>query len=302
MPKKYGDSVRKFVLNLIYVKKQPIHLIIEFTGISKRTLIRWADKRFTYKTSYRKNENCICTKAIPILCNVLDKTEGIMTYESMRLTLLDHGIKCCRRTIYNILNTGNITRKRVKRKRKSKNATPERLAEFKEQWNTIINDGEDVIFQDESHFSNNVLPLYGYSKKGQPVYIYEATDRTAYTLNLAFSKFGKIFWKIYKGSICTSRMQWFVDALPPVRLVMDNHSVHKAVKMTVNKVFTPVAQPQANPVEIVFSKVKQLFRNINKELPDLNVEDKIEMAVASLTSMDLENAIGHVHRFINTNY
>ncbi len=36
---------------------------------------------------------------------------------------------------------------------------------------------------------------------------------------------------------------------------MDNLAIHKTVKVNGTKVFTPVAQPYANPVEIIFSKV-----------------------------------------------
>jgi hypothetical protein len=83
---------------------------------------------------------------------------------------------------------------------------------------------------------------------------------------------------------------------------MDNHSVHKAVRMDVAKVFTPVAQPYTNPVEIIFSKIKTNFRSINADNRSMSVEDKIEKAIQTLTSEDLENAVEHVDKFVNTNY
>ena len=83
-------------------------------------------------------------------------------------------------------------------------------------------------------------------------------------------------------------MQWFTDNLPPIRVMMDNHSIHKAVKMDVEKIFTPVAQPEANPVEILFSKVKTNFRTINESNRLLDVETKIEMALATLVFEDLK--------------
>ena len=84
--------------------------------------------------------------------------------------------------------------------------------------------------------------------------------------------------------------------------VMDNHSVHKAVQMTVEKIYTPVAQPFANPVEIVFSKVKAMFRQINQQNPELTVEEKLDMAVGTLVFEDLENAIRHLDTFVRENY
>ena len=77
-------------------------------------------------------------------------------------------------------------------------------------------------------------------------------------------------------------MQWFTDHLPPIRVLMDNHSIHKAVKMTSEKIFTPVAQPDANPVEIIFSKVKTNFRSINELNRELDVESKIELAIGTI--------------------
>ena len=131
-----------------------------------------------------------------------------------------------------------MSRKRMKKKRLSKNATPQ-IQSFKDKFSEILNDGEDIIFQDESHYSNDILPLYGYSERNVPCYITAATERSAFTLNFAFSKSGQIFYKIYKGSSCESRMQWFVDHLPRVRILFDNHSTHKCINVDVERIYTP---------------------------------------------------------------
>ena len=240
MPAKYEYSVRVFVMKLLTVKKQPLNSIVEFTGISRKTILRWQD-RGVVDPPIQRTKVTLCKKVGPIVHELLS-CDCTMTQERMRLALTERGYPCCLRTVFSLFKALNISRKRIKKKRTSKNATPENLRLFKERWNGIMEDGNDIIFQDESHFSNNVLPLYGYSEKNKPCYIVEPLIRSAHTLNLAFSKSGQIFYKVYPGSICTSRMQWFVDALPPTRLLMDNHSVHKAVKMTVEKVYTPVAQ------------------------------------------------------------
>ena len=61
--------------------------------------------------------------------------------------------------------------------------------------------------------------------------------------------------------------------------------------MDVEKIFTPVAQPFANPVEIVFSKIKIIFRSINANNPLTSVENKLDLAIKTLTFQDLENAV-----------
>jgi transposase len=225
-----------------------------------------------------------------------------MTQGELHAQLLSQGLKCCKRTVFSALRQCQYTRKRAKRTRQSKNATAASKAAFKQKFISILDDGGDVIFQDESHFSHNVLPLYGYSKRGKPCYVVEAAERKAHTLLFAFSKSGQVFYKVYEGSGNTPRMQWFVDHLPPTRVLMDNHTIHKGVKMDVEKVFTPVAQPYANPAEIVFSKIKTLFRKFNSLDRDASVEEKIDRAIAQLTDADLAGAIVHVRNFVESTY
>ena len=83
---------------------------------------------------------------------------------------------------------------------------------------------------------------------------------------------------------------------------MDNHSTHKAITTDVQVLFTPVADPEANPVEIIFSKIKHWFRKFNVEHPEVSVENAIDQAIATLTSSDLSGAISHVHHYVNTTY
>lgn len=300
MPTKYSSFVRKFVLDMLHKKKKTAEAIEEFTGVSKRSVIRWdthgiSDRTPVFRGTTKLKE---AWKGIQILL----EQKPNWTYKTLQSSLYDMNIKCGLRTIFQVLKNNNISRKRIKKTKCSKNATPEKLSAFKDVWNQIKSDGKDTIFQDESHFSNNLLPLYGYSLKNVPCYIHEPSERSAHTLNFAFSTSGQLFWKVYSGSITTSRLQWFVDALPPTRVLMDNHSVHKAVRMEVDKVFTPVAQPYANPVEIIFSKIKTMFRSINADNRSMSVEDKIEKAIQTLTSDDLENAVKHVDKFVNANY
>ena len=248
MPFKYSSAVRSFVLQLLRVKMQPLQSIIEFTGISKKSITGWdrngvLDKKPVFQGRTKLKEAWLVIK------NLLDKKPN-WTHKSLQAELLERNISCGLRTIFIILKNNQISRKRIKKKKCSKNASVQSKSVFKDVWNKITNDGKDIIFQDESHFSNNLLPLYGYSRKNVPCYINEPSERSAHTLNFAFSTSGQIFYKVYNGSTSTSRMQWFVDALPATRVLMDNHSVHKAVRMDVEKIFTPVAQPFANPVNI----------------------------------------------------
>jgi hypothetical protein len=175
---------------------------------------------------------------------------------------------------------------------------------FKEVYNNVVDDSEDVLFFDEMHASNNILPLYGYSKACIPCYINEAVDHRAFSLLFAFSKHGDMYYVVHEGAMNTIRCQKFIDSLPQKsRLIMDNLAIHKAVKLNDGiKIFTPVAQPYANPAEIIFSKIKTLFRSINYDNREMKVKDKLELAISKLTFDDFIGAIEHVKTFVNDNY
>lgn len=299
MPKKYKPHVRRFVLDLVVKKGQSVKSVCEFTGISRTTIWRWRTigvDDMPVKRACKK----FC-EAQTILTEALKK-QPCMTYNDMRRALRENDVVICLRYLYTVLRRSRITRKRVKKKRSSVNCTPESKRQYRDTWNEVMNDGKDVLFQDESHFSQNILPTYGYSAAGTPCFVNVTAKRENHTLILAFSKYGELFYKVYPGAMNTARMQWFVDALPATRIVMDNLAIHKSVSTLGEKIFTPVAQPYANPVEIVFSKVKAAYRRINLAYPDKSVEAKIDEAIADLQLTDLANAIRHVHDYVNTNF
>ena len=123
MPFKYPSAVRSFVLRLLNVKLQPIQLIIEFTGISKKSITRWdrcgvLDKKPVFQGVTKSKEAWL------VIRTLLDK-KADWTHKSLRDELLDKQISCSLRTIFNILKNNQISRKRIKKKKCSKNATVE---------------------------------------------------------------------------------------------------------------------------------------------------------------------------------
>ena len=156
---------------------------------------------------------------------------------------------------------------------------------------------------DECHFSNNILPLFGYSKVREPCVITQAWQyRTAHSLIMAVSVNGQFFYRVHQGSVNKARMQMFFDSLPVTRVILDNLHLHKSVVYPGAKMFTPVAQPYANPMEILFSKIKHSFRYINSAYPTHPVADKIDQAIKSLTDTDVEGAVRHVRKFVTQAY
>jgi hypothetical protein len=214
----------------------------------------------------------------------------------------NHGYTTSLRTVARVLQELGFSRKRMRVVRTSANCTPESKSAFKSKFLSVLDDGTDVLFLDETHFSINVLPKYGYSPKGQACRINQRGYGHAFSLIMAVSRSGRYFYKLYKGGVNIARLQTFVDHLPPVRIVMDNLRAHKSVQMSQERIFTPVAQPYANPIEIVFSKLKASFRSLNASLPGLDVEDLVDRSVVTITQSDVDNAIQHVRAYVEENY
>ena len=190
----------------------------------------------------------------------------------------------------------------MKKRKCSKNCTRESMAKYKAELLRVLGSGSNVLFQDESHFSKAIVPIYGYSKVGEPCFVTSNIREPAHTLIFAFSTSYEIFYKVYEGSMNKARMQWFLTEVPSLPMVMDNLQIHKSVITNGEKIFTPVAQPYANPVEIVFSKLKHEFRQLNVAMPCADVKDLIDLSISKLTTDDLDGAIKHVVDFVRMNY
>jgi transposase len=175
MPRKYETAVRRFVLRLIETKNQSIQHVVEFTGISKQTILRWL-RDGIFDRPPQRTAQTLAVRAQPILEEMLSTTCA-WTHSSMLKELENRGVKCCKRTLFSILQQLGKSRKRIKKKKRSQNATAEKCTEFKRKWIEINEDGQDIIYQDKSHYSNNLLPLYGYSQKNTPCYLNEPVER-----------------------------------------------------------------------------------------------------------------------------
>lgn len=301
MPRKYRMDIRTFVLNLYTKKKRTVKQIKEFTGISKSSIYRWTkkgtqDKKITRKDNKRK-------LVIPLLLEMI-KANCTLTRKQIKERFSKQGIDISLRTIFTAMKEAKLTRKRMKYFRLSKNLTDESKAKYKKTYNDIIDDDRDVYFFDESHISDGLLPLYGYSQANVPCYTREPSSHTSYSLLFAFSKHGDIKYSLLKGSMDAQNCQVFLNDIKDQRIVMDNLSSHKLVKLGADgeKIFTPVASPQANPVEIIFSKIKMLYRRINNDNKDLSIEQIVEAAIDELSYDDVINTIEHVKTYVNNNY
>ena len=112
MPAKYSSFVRKFVLDMLHKKKKTAEAIEEFTGVSKRSIIRWdtqgiSDRIPVFHGTTKLKE---AWKGIQMLL----EQKPNWTYKTLQSSLCDMDIKCGLRTIFQVLKNNNSSRKRIK--------------------------------------------------------------------------------------------------------------------------------------------------------------------------------------------
>ncbi len=148
---------------------------------------------------------------------------------------------------------------------------------------------------DECHFSERVLPLYGYSPVGRPCVVSSNTPGwTSRSLILAVASDGSKHFHLHDGAINTERFHRFVLSLPyppGTAIVLDNVAFHKKQTPFVAKafrtVYTPPYSPEHNsPVENAFGKIKGAFRAL-WPWPD-GVPSAIRHAVGLLAASDID--------------
>ena len=125
MPMKYDVAVRKFIVKLVTVKKQKVISLSKFSGISKNTINRWLVNGVHDRP---QNRTKLTLKHIvkPFIIEMLEERCS-WTHASLCLALSQKGVNCCKRSLSMILKQMNISRKRIKKKKCSKNATPEHI-------------------------------------------------------------------------------------------------------------------------------------------------------------------------------
>ena len=122
MPQKYTVSVRRFVLTRFFKMRMSIAQIVAFSGISRSTIWRWTRHGIEDKPVARKAPT-LKDRALPFVIEHYNE-RCYATQADIRAVLASHEIKCCLKSVFRLLKEAGISRKRMKRKRGSKNCAP----------------------------------------------------------------------------------------------------------------------------------------------------------------------------------
>jgi transposase len=167
-------------------------------------------------------------------------------------------------------------------------------------------DPDRFVFLDESNAKTTMTRLYGRAPRGERVVDHvPAGEYHATTILGALRHDGTIAALVYEGGTNVSVMQAFAEGQlqtilrPKDIVVMDNLAAHKnarviaAIKSAGAVVcFLPPYSPDLNPIEKMWSKVKELLRSAKARTADALL-DAIGTALRQVSINDAEGWFAH---------
>ncbi|OMJ21585.1 hypothetical protein AYI70_g3398 [Smittium culicis] len=218
--------------------------------------------------------------------------------------------RCCSRFFYNLKRIGILS---IRRNDEENLNSREEYSKIYTDY-TATFDEEEFFFVDEVGFSVSLRPLYGRSKKGtSPVCVaHKIRSRnisTCFTAN-------KNGFKFFKPRIVAYKSDSFCDYIKDLLnylelkgitrgiLVMDNAAFNKTetikefIETTNFKfLYLPPYSPFLNPIENLFSKVKNYVR-YSKPENESDLFDKINEGFKSVTREDCNGYYKNMNKYL----
>ena len=178
--------------------------------------------------------------------------------------------RACVSTAFKILN---FTRKRIQNKgQSSKTVQSDKYISFKA---ACVNE-TTVVSVDEVGFDQRTTPIYGYAPRGQKaIVLTHPTRRVRTNAIVGIDRHGCKHFHLKDGSVASSDFASFIKSSPwqsGTVVILDNVAFHKTaeVKEAMQTkgyipAFIPPYSPDFNPIENVFSVIKNSFRKRNAD-------------------------------------
>ena len=302
MVNNYPEFFKRLVVNKYNDRKIKISKLLDTYNISNGSLYNWINKVKCNESLIKKQYNKKSKYTGAIKCYIRSYVIRNHTFDYRKLLLLiqrKYNVTASKSSIYRILANMTITRKRVRRKLiyKKKNIIISRR-KFKETIKLI--NGDDIISIDETSIDNQLCPIYGWSPKGKRIIINRNAVKERYTIITAISKEKIIHHNIIKGSADANHFRTFImnlvnKGIENKHLLVDNARIHHAkivndyLSTTSNKFLYNVAYtPEFNPIEHMFSKVKNLLRKRAYKNKTELIKN-IHTSFACVTTIELTN-------------
>jgi transposase len=292
----------------------PIKNISICLNISKPIIYKWINKynyyfeneiqlttttynEITKKTPHKLAKLHIFENSI---CNYVNNNKGCTLNEIIN----NNNITISKSSICRILKNNNITHKKINNKifPRDYNIINEERSIFA---NNIDVNYINYIFIDESSFCVNDYARYGYSKKGEIItknYKHKHL-RERKTLLSAINKDNFVSNKIINGSVKHDiYLLFFEENLEIFKyktILHDNARIHHSKLLKeycknnhIYLKYLPPYTPQFNPIELVFSEMKTLFR----KLKHTNIIEDINYTINNINT---NNFISYVNYSLN---
>ena len=178
----------------------------------------------------------------------------------------------------------------------------------RQQWGEWMGavDPDRFVFLDESHAKTTMTRRYGRAPRGERVVDHVPAGKYHSTTMMgALRHDGTIAAMVYEGGTDVSVMRTFAGGdlrrilRPRDIVVMDNLSAHKdagviaAIESAGAIVcFLPPYSPDLNPIEAMWSKVKEILRSLKARTAEALL-DAIGVALRAVTTTDAEGWFAH---------
>ena len=196
-----------------------------------------------------------------------------------------------------ILKLGFSRKRLQKRGNVNVQRVSSRYEEFKEKYKDAKSKHTIVVAVDEVGFDQQLIPLYGYSKKGTKAFCKtHPTRRQRLNMIMAIDNKNNHYFEFVKGSTCSNDFNNFIKNLKwpsGTKILMDNASLHKTKLITntlqtksYEGLYIPPYSPDCNPIENVFSVIKNRYRKISTD-HSLQPEDILQDILKDLKATNL---------------
>lgn len=268
----YGIEFRKAALNLYFYYFNNMKKVAQALQIAVATLWRWIQNGIKPKRR----------QSIPYPTAILHFVEALVSRNN-HLLQKDIGqaierafkVKASRRFVATALSLIGFTRKRLQKKGCSKKPNIEKQKQVIQCLDiSYSNHLPQLVSIDEIGFDQRMTPIYGYSYKGtKAIGLTHPTNRKRKNVIMAIDSSGKRQYQIFDHSIGSLQFVEFIKAMKWPQgsiLIMDNVAFHKHANVR-DEIFKkgylinyiPPYSPDCNPIENVFSVVKNTFRKLN---------------------------------------
>jgi len=311
----YSKEIIARVMYHIREKKLTRFEISELLGPDVRTIYNWtqlytisddtykAIKAYMKKFEDRpkqKRVNKLTPQIESYIVNYVEKNSNkIINAKKLRKSIRrQFDVHVCIDTIYKWFRKLNITYKKVNKKKILVRKQQVKKVKALMDQIKLVEDPNNIISIDESHFETGMIPAKSWSLKGKKIYnkTYNKTRKNI-SLLTAISKQKVIGYENVNGSI---NGQIFLDFIKRIYhddhvYLMDNARIHhaKILKEYINEknakiIYNVPYNPETNPIEHLFSKLKHdVVQQDTKTLSSL--KESIDKCIKKTKKKHLEN-------------